>query len=44
MLVLLAIVCIVFLAYATSFDTMCEALPQQVRDMIHGACQNRAGK
>ena len=44
MLILLAIICVVFLAYATSFDTMCDALPQQLRDMVHNACQNRASK
>jgi hypothetical protein len=44
MLILLAIICIVFLAYATSFDTICEALPRQLRDMAQNTCQNRAGK
>jgi hypothetical protein len=44
MLIILAIICVVFLAYATSFDTICDALPRQVRDMLHSTCQNRAGK
>ncbi len=44
MLIILAIICVVFLAYATSFDTICEALPRPLRDVVQNACQNRSGK
>jgi hypothetical protein len=44
MLILLAIICIVFLAYATSFDNICDALPMSIRDTVANACRNRTDK
>ena len=44
MLILLAIICLVFLAYAPSFEHMCDALPSSVRDTVRSACQKRCNK
>jgi len=44
MLILLAIICVVFLAYATSFEHICDALPSSVRETVRGVCQNRCNK
>jgi hypothetical protein len=35
MLVLLAIICVVFLAYALTFDKIGDAVPQKVSDMFN---------
>ena len=42
MLVLLAIICVVFLAYALTFDKISDAVPQKISDMFNKSTPTQA--
>jgi hypothetical protein len=42
MLVLLAIICVVFLAYSLTFDKISDAVPQKISDMFNKSTPTQA--